>query len=251
MDNTQNFSGLANDYTIGRPTYSNTFIESLYSQYGFTEQSVIADIGSGTGKFAKQLLDKGSFVYCIEPNDDMRKSAIKELCKYRGFHAVDGTATETKLDEKSVDYITTAQAFHWFDISSFRKESKRILRSNGSVFLIWNMRDMSSEINQVSFEIYSKYCPNFKGFGGGIQKDDIRIKQFFEDKYEYVEFDNPLFYDKSKFISRSLSGSYSLKNGDDNYNEYIDALSNLFENYSKDNVLTMANKTVAYIGRLD
>ena len=121
--------------------------------------------------------------------------------------------------------------------------------------MVWQngyiMRDMASEINQVSFEIYSKYCPNFKGFGGGIQKDDIRIKQFFEDKYEYVEFDNPLFYDKSKFISRSLSGSYSLKNGDDNYNEYIDTLSNLFENYSKDNVLTMANKTVAYIGRLD
>ena len=251
MDNTQNFNGLANDYTIGRPTYSNAFIESLYSQHGFTEQSVIADIGSGTGKFAKQLLDKGSFVYCIEPNDDMRKCATKELCKYRGFHTIDGTATETKLDEKSVDHITTSQAFHWFDVALFKKECKRILRNNGSVFLIWNMRDMSSEINQVSFEIYSKYCPNFKGFGGGIQKDDIRIKQFFEDKYEYVEFDNPLFYHKNKFISRSLSGSYSLKNGDDNYNEYINALSNLFEKYSKDNVLTMANKTVAYIGRLD
>ena len=251
MDNTQNFNGLANDYIIGRPTYSNAFIESLYSQYGFTEQSVIADIGAGTGKFAKQLLDKGSFVYCIEPNDDMRKSAIKELCTYRNFHAVDGTATETKLDEKSVDYITTAQAFHWFDISLFKKECKRILRNNGNVFLIWNMRDMSSEINQISFEIFSKYCPNFKGFGGGIQKDDIRIKKFFEDKYEYVEFDNPLFYDKNSFMSRSLSGSYSLKKGDKNYNEYLDALSNLFEKYSKDNVLTMANKTVAYIGKLE
>ena len=79
MDNIQNFSGLANDYIIGRPTYSNTFIESLYSQYGFTEQSVVADIGSGTGKFAKQLLDRGSFVYCIEPNDDMRKTGTTIL----------------------------------------------------------------------------------------------------------------------------------------------------------------------------
>lgn len=158
---------------------------------------------------------------------------------------------QQKLDEKSVDYIITAQAFHWFDIFSFKEECKRVLRNNGSVFLIWNMRDMSSEINQFSFEIYSKYCPNFKGFGGGIQKDDIRIKQFFEDKYEYIEFDNPLFYDKNKFISCSLSGSYSLKNGDENYSEYLDTLSDLFEKYSKDNVLTIANKTVAYIGRVD
>lgn len=251
MDNTQNFNGLANDYTIGRPAYANTFIESMYSQYGLSEQSMIADIGSGTGKFAKQLLDRGSFVYCIEPNDDMRNIAIKELDKYKRFYAVDGSATDTKLDEKSVDYVTTAQAFHWFDISLFKKECKRILRDNGMIFLIWNIRDMSSGMNQDSFEIYSKYCPNFKGFGGGIQKNDIRIKQFFEDRYEYVEFDNPLFYDKNKFISRCLSGSYSLKEGDEYYSEYLDSLSKLFEQYSRDNVLTMPNKTVAYIGRMD
>lgn len=251
MDNTENFTGLANYYTFGRPAYANTLIESLYSQYGFSEKSVIADIGSGTGKFANQLLDRGSVVYCIEPNDDMRKIAIEGLGKYKNFHAVDGTATETKLDQKSVDNITVAQAFHWFDVALFKKECRRILRNNGMVLLIWNMRDMSSEINQISFEIYSKYCPNFKGFGGGIQKDDIRIKQFFEDKYEYVEFENPLFYDKNKFISRSLSGSYSLKKGDKNYSEYLDSLSELFEKYSKDNVFTMTNKTVAYIGTID
>lgn len=251
MDTTQNFTGLANDYTVGRPAYANAFIENLYSQYGFTERSVIADIGSGTGKFAKQLLDKGSLVYCIEPNDDMRNIAIEKLGKYKGFRAVDGTAAETTLGEKSVDHITAAQAFHWFDISLFKKECKRVLRNNGSVFLIWNMRDMSSVINQISFEIFSKYCPNFKGFGGGIQKNDIRIRQFFEEKYEYVEFDNPLFYDKNKFISRCLSGSYSLRIEDENYSEYLNAISNLFEQFSKDNVITMENKTVAYIGRMD
>ena len=116
----------------------------------------------------------------------MRKTAIEELGKYKGFHAVDGTATETKLDEKSVDHITTAQAFHWFDVALFKKECRRILRDNGMVLLIWNMRDMSSEINQVSFEIYSKYCPNFKGFGGGIQKDDIKINSLFGKVSPYV-----------------------------------------------------------------
>ena len=211
MDSTQKFSGLANEYTVGRPAYANKFIEILYSRYGFLEQSVIADIGSGTGKFAKQLLEKKSFVYCVEPNDDMQNIAIEELGEYKGFRAVDGTALETKLDEKSVDFITVAQAFHWFDAAPFKKECKRILRDNGLVLLIWNTRDMSSEVNQDSYAIYSKYCPDFKGFSGGIQKDDVRIRQFFEDKYEYVEYDNPIYFDKNKFISRSLSGSYSLR----------------------------------------
>ena len=132
--------------------------------------------GAGAGKFSKQLLDRGSTVYCVEPNDDMRNTAIKELGKYNRFHAVDGTVTDTKLDDKSVDFITTAQDFHWFDTFLFKKECERILRENGLIFLIWNMRDMSGVINQKSFEIFSEYCPQFKGFGGGIEQNDIRIK---------------------------------------------------------------------------
>ena len=250
MDNTKKFSGLADTYSKGRPTYASDFIESLYCQYGLSKQSIIADIGSGTGKFSKQLLDKGSFVYGVEPNDDMRNTASKELSDYKNFYLVNGTASKTKLDDKSVDYITVAQAFHWFDTELFKRECKRILKDDGKIFLIWNMRDMTSKINQQCFEIYLKYCPNFKGFGGGIQKDDIRIKQFFDNQYEYKEFDNSLVYDKDTFMSRSVSGSYSLKEGDKNYKTYVEEISKLFDRYAKDGVITMANKTVVYIGRI-
>lgn len=250
MENTQKFTGLAEAYTAGRPAYSLEFVDALYSEYGFSEKSVIADIGSGTGKFAEQLLKRGSRVYCVEPNDDMRNTAIKELCKYENFKAVKGTASETELNDNVVDYITVAQAFHWFDVSEFKRECTRILRENGFVFLIWNVRDMSNIVNQTSYEIFSKYCPDFRGFSGGMQKDDVRIKEFFDDEYEYVEFDNPLFYNKEKFISRSLSGSYSLKPGDKDYQEYVEQLSNLFDQNEDNGVLALANKTVAYIGRM-
>ena len=56
MDSTQNFSGLAKEYAIGRPIYATEFIDILYNDYGFSAQSVIADVGSGTDKFAKQFL---------------------------------------------------------------------------------------------------------------------------------------------------------------------------------------------------
>lgn len=250
MDNTQNFSGLAENYTAGRPVYADKFIESLYLQHNFSEQSVIADIGSGTGKFAKQLLDRGSFVYCVEPNQDMRSIAKKELSKYDKFCAVNGTAAATGLDGGAVDFITTAQAFHWFDVLQFKNECKRILRQDGKVFLIWNMRDISDEINRKGFEIYSEYCPKFSGFCGGIIKDDMRIKQFFDGKYEYMEFDNPIFYDKNKFIKRSLSSSYSLRDGDENYEAYIEKLSELFDKCAKNGVAAVGNKTVAYYGAM-
>jgi len=72
----------------------------------------------------------------------------------------------------------------------------------------------------------------------------------FDEKYEYLEFDNPLTYNREKYISRSLSGSYSLKKDDVNYFEYMKALSELYEKYQRDNVLMLKNKTVVYIGQL-
>ena len=79
MDSTKMFDGYANDYTVGRPSYAAELIDCLYNKYGFSKSSIIADIGSGTGKFAKHLLDRGSQVYCVEPNDDMRDLLLDEL----------------------------------------------------------------------------------------------------------------------------------------------------------------------------
>lgn len=250
-DSTKNFSGRAEDYTAGRPTYAKEFIDYLYAAEQMSTKSVIADIGSGTGKFAKQLLEKGSKVFCVEPNEDMRNIAIKELQEFVQFTAVAGTASDTTLADEVADFVTTAQAFHWFDVEGFQKECKRILKPNGKVILIWNMRDMDADVNQGSYAIYKTFCPRFKGFGGGIEKDDVRIKKFFNEKYERLDFDNPLFYDKEKFVRRSLSGSYSLKMGDERYQEYIGKLEELFDKYAIDGVLEMPNQTVAYIGEVE
>ena len=248
MDTTMKFDGRAKDYITGRPSYAEELIDCLYSNYGISESSVIADIGSGTGKFAKHLLERGSEVYCVEPNNDMRCIAESELCGYKRFHSVLGDAENTTLETGLVDYVTTAQAFHWFDVKKFRQECSRIIKNNGKVFLVWNVRDNTDLLNRELYQIYSKYCPDFKGFSGGIEKDDPRIKEFFNGQYDYVAFDNPLYFDKEKFIARSLSGSYSLKEGDKEYAAYMEALSSLFDKHSDNGTVSILNCSVAYIG---
>lgn len=250
MDTTKNFDGYAKDYTAGRPNYATQLIDGIFNNYGLSENSVIADIGSGTGKFSRQLLDMGSIVYSVEPNDDMRSVAEKELSGYPDFNSVCGDAENTTLKSGSIGFITTAQAFHWFDIRRFRNECVRILKENGRVAIIYNVRDQSDILNQELYQIYSRYCPRFKGFSGGIIKDDPRIKEFFGGKYDYLSFDNPLFFDKDKFVARSLSGSYSLKEGDTGYKEYMDAIIDVFNRHSGDGIVKMGNSSVAYIGRI-
>lgn len=248
MDTTKKFDGYAKDYTVGRPSYASELIDCMYNRFGISGNSVIADVGSGTGKFAKHLLDKGSEVYCVEPNHDMRNTAEKELNCYANFHSVDGGAEHTGLEDSSVDFITTAQAFHWFDVNRFRKECLRILKKSGKVFLIWNIRDENDALNKEMFDIYSRYCPDFKGFGGGIKKDDTRIRDFFDDQYEYVSFDHPLYLNKDRFISRSLSGSYSIKEENPDFKEYRATIDKVFDRYSEQGMVRIENKSVAYIG---
>ncbi|MDE5985418.1 MAG: class I SAM-dependent methyltransferase [Eubacterium sp.] len=248
MDNTQKFSGRAQDYTKGRPGYPQALFDCLYDKYSFSDSSVIADIGAGTGKFSKYLLDMGSKVYLVEPNDDMRLVAQSELSDYSKAVFVNGSSETTMLSDTSVDFVTAAQAFHWFDAKKFKKECKRILKPDGKVALIWNTRDMSSEFNFKSYEIYKKYCPLFKGYHGGMKDDDERISDFFDNNCDKFIFENPLIFTKNKFITRSLSASYSLKIGDENFDEYVKALENLFDEYAENDVVVMKNNTTAYIG---
>jgi len=250
MDNSDKFNQKAGSYSLGRPNYASQLIDMLYAEQGFNRQSVIADIGSGTGILSKQLLEKGSTVYAVEPNDDMRAGAENTLKSFRNFHSVNGTAEQTTLDANSVDFITVAQAFHWFDAALFQEECKRILKPNGKVFLIWNTRDTAAEINVRQSLIFKKYCPAFSGLGGGIRENDDRISIFFDNAFMRAEFDNPLFYDKEKFIKRSLSSSYSLTEKDRNYKEFLQSLNDFFDKYSTNNSLTVPNKTVVYFGAL-
>lgn len=248
MDSISSFNGKARHYETGRPAYAGELFDQLYSRYGFSSGSVIADIGSGTGKFSESLLKRGSTVFAVEPGTDMRQAAEKRLGRYGPrFHSVPGTAEQTGLPAHSMDFVTTAQAFHWFDTAKFKEECSRILRPGGKAVLIWNTRDIESPFIRQWYEVYAAFCPNFKGFSAGFREDDGRIAAFFEGRYETLSFSNPLQVNEEQFLSRSLSSSYSLKVGDAHYAEYRQALSALFNQFAIDGKLEIGYKTVAYL----
>ena len=249
--NIEKFSGKASIYEKFRPEYPKEFIEYLYSNVGFNQSSIIADIGSGTGILTGQLLEKGSRVYGVEPNRDMRSRAEFRLSGFDRFTSVDGTAENTKLEDRSADFITVAQAFHWFDISAFKKECQRILRPNGLAVLVWNSRLSDSAIVIDNAEVFRKYCPEFKGFSGGIEERTSDFSVFFkEGSYTTKQFNNDISYDLEGFIGRSLSASYSPKKGDVSYDMFIAAVTDIFERYSFNGKVIIPNITRAYIGKV-
>ena len=249
--NEEKFSGKADIYKKNRPTYPGELIDYLYSDIGFSHESVVADIGAGTGIFSKLLARRNSTVICVEPNSDMLSAAKEELSAYSNCDFIHASAECTSLAANSVDFITVAQAFHWFDRSRFKVECRRIVKNAGKVVLVWNSRDSADELTIESWNINKRYCPDFKGFSGGMDENPESYADFFENGIcGYKIFRNDLVYDEEGFIGRSLSSSYAPKENQPFYHEYINEMRLLFHKYCSDGSIVMRNLTRSYIGNV-
>lgn len=249
-DSIGRFSGKADLYAAGRPSYAAAFLQWLKETCGIGPSSRAADVGAGTGKFTKQLLELGCDVYAVEPNADMRRIAERELGGFPGFHSVHGDASASGLPDHSMDVITAAQAFHWFPAEEFRRECLRIGKEDCLVFLIWNERDLKALAVQALQELYAAYGRDFRGFNLGLQEDDERIRRFFRDDYQRVGFDNPLHYDREGFRVRCLSSSHSPREGEADRPAYEAGIDRIFDRFAEQGRLEMPNKTNVYYGKL-
>lgn len=246
MDNTKKFSGKAEVYQKARPNYARALLEFISRNWRIGEGSLVADIGSGTGIFTRQLLGLGAKVYAVEPNADMRAKAEELLGENPNFVSVVGTAEQTTLPDHSFHLVTAAAAFHWFDADRFKEECKRILLPGALVVLAWNEVEMSAEINQGRERIFKKFCPNFNGFSGGNDKEDAVKRAFFDGTIQERHFPNPLNYDRQTFINRALSGSYSLIETDPGFEAYLAELGDLFDQHAVDGRIVLPQDSVAY-----
>ncbi|WP_077617528.1 class I SAM-dependent methyltransferase [Bacillus sinesaloumensis] len=251
MKSADKFTDKAEIYAKYRPSYPLEYIEYLISESGLNEDSLIADIGSGTGILSRHLLERGFAVIGVEPNDDMRTVAEQTVKPGTRFISLNATAENTTLKDNSIDLVTVAQAFHWFNMEQFRLECQRILKQEAKVALVWNSREASSDINKESAEVCRKYCPNFKGFSGGMEETPIPFHQFFKDgKYETTYFGNDIHLHLDGFLGRYLSASYSPKENDKEYNSFITALTNLFDKYSNNGTIIIPNTTRSFLGQV-
>ncbi|MEK4027052.1 class I SAM-dependent methyltransferase [Pseudobacillus sp. FSL P4-0506] len=249
MKTTGIFTDKADIYAKYRPSYPNEYIDYLFSASQLNHERIVADIGSGTGIFSRQLLERGLNVIGVEPNDEMRKMAEQSLKRYSRFRSIKATAEHTTVKGRSVDLVTVAQAFHWFDKKAFKIECQRILKQKAKVALVWNSRDLTNPIIKENAEICQKTCSNFKGFSGGIEETPEVFNRFFKDgKYEFKKYQNDVFFDYEGFVGRNLSASYAPKKNDEEYKRFVFLLSELFEKYSKNGKIVLQNITQSYLG---
>jgi SAM-dependent methyltransferase len=135
------FASAADVYERARPSYPQDAIDWLAAQTGLGPGRTVVDLGAGTGKLTRLLLPTGARVVAVEPIPEMR-AHIDDA------EVLDGTAEAIPLPDASADVVTVAQAFHWFDHERALPEIHRVLRSNGSLVIVWNMRDLDDPVQR-------------------------------------------------------------------------------------------------------
>jgi len=230
LDSKERFSNRAEDYARYRPGYPPAILEVLRGECGLTPQSVVADIGSGTGLLTKVSLDNGNLVYGVEPNAAMREGGEEFLRGYPRFRSVAASAEGTTLKDHSIDLVTAGTAFHWFALDATRAEFCSILAPGGWIAVVANGRIKDSTCFQREYDaLLRKHCPEYEKVAETYPKYG-RIRDFFQSAdYKENSFPNHQLFDFEGLRGRLLSSSFAPKEDHPNYGPMLADLRRIFD----------------------
>jgi SAM-dependent methyltransferase len=245
---TSRFSDRVENYVRFRPGYPAEVLQTLRVEGGLRPEHVVADIASGTGIWTRTLLANGNRVFGVEPNAEMRQAGERLLAEFPQFVSVVGTAEATTLDAGSVDFVTAAQAGHWFDPLKARKEFVRILKPGGWLVLLWNERLIDSTPFLRSYE---QLLLDFGTDYQEVRHETAEVKQFFDPApFEERCFPMRQEFDYAGLEGRLLSSSYAPGPENVKHVPMLTELRRLFDSHAANRQVSVEYTTRVFFGRL-
>ena len=252
MDATRRFSNRVENYIRYRPRYPQAIVPLLERECALTPQSVVADVGSGTGILSELFLANGNRVFGVEPNREMREAGQRQLAGYCLFSSVDGRAEATKLEPATVDLVTAGQAFHWFDRPVASAEFARILKPRGWVVLVWNKRRKEATPFARAYErLLQSWSPDYDKVDLKNLTDEVIAEFFKPGGFQLRTLENRQVFDYQGLEGRLMSSSYAPEPGHPNHAPMLAELRAIFDAHSVNRTVTFDYDTAVHFGRLE
>jgi len=247
---TSRFSDRVENYVRSRPGYPPDALEALKSECGLIPGHSVADIASGTGLWTRMLLENGNRVFGVEPNAEMREAGERLLASFPRFTSVAGTAENTSLPDQSMDFVTAAQAAHWFDRKKARREFVRILKPGGWLVLLWNERVIdATEFLRGYEQLLLTYGTDYEEVRH--ERTTAAVNEFFHPaSYQERTFAMRQEFDYDGLEGRLLSSSYAPGPGHPNHAPMLCELRRIYDACAVEGRVAFEYKTRLYLGRL-
>jgi SAM-dependent methyltransferase len=100
--------------------------------------SRVLDLGAGTGKGTRTLLELGMRTTALDPSDGMLAALRANAPEAT---VLEGNAEAIPLAGAAVDAVIALQAWHWFDSLAAGRECARVLAPGGTLGVAWHVRD--------------------------------------------------------------------------------------------------------------
>lgn len=135
----RSFGRQAASYEAGRPGYPLAAVEWMLEAVTTAgRRPRVADVGAGTGKLTRVVVETGAEVVAVDPDAEMLAALRAEL---PAVPTAIGTAESLPLADDSLDAVVLGQAWHWVDPVAASHEIGRVVRAGGALGLVWNIRD--------------------------------------------------------------------------------------------------------------
>lgn len=215
-------------YYYTRPDFDKRCFKFLSDELGLSKESVIAELGAGTGKFTATVASRCGKIFAVEPNDEMFEIG-RALCRRKkNVEYVKATAEDTKLPQKSLDMALAVQSFHYFDKEKLLIELKRILKDGKFFCIIWNLNQPVGEFGKAWSALLNEQKLNLTGSGDNHNIPEERDVIYGRGGYSEKSFSRNVYMTYTRLKRYASSISFVPKETDPGYDEFYKKLKAIF-----------------------
>jgi SAM-dependent methyltransferase len=144
------FGGVAALYDRARPSYPSELIDALMA----LSSRRVLDVGCGTGKAARLLVERGCDVLGVEPDPSMAA-----IARSHGITVEEATFESWEARGRVFDLVVSGQAWHWVDPERGLAKAASVLRTGGHLGVFWNRGRPDRHTAKVLDEVYTRLAP--------------------------------------------------------------------------------------------
>lgn len=107
--------------------------EAVIRALRLRKSDVVADLGAGSGFFARRLAKRAGFVFAVEADRHIFGELRERTAKLPNVAPVFALADAPRLPEKSVDLVLMVNVFHHVDGARYLRKLARVLKPGGRI----------------------------------------------------------------------------------------------------------------------